>query len=144
MTDSNLLQMKREEIINSISNKVGSKLIRKTRALYQSADHQKRVACTISKRYEVGSTYWYAYHPKWDEFLKGGSENFFVLGCMDLSKAFAIPRNSIYSILDYLHMSENEKIRYWHIHVTEREEGNFELVIPKRRNIPLDEYEVAL
>jgi hypothetical protein len=35
---------------------------------------------------------WYAYHPAWDSFLAEGERSFFVLGCVDRSEAFAIPR----------------------------------------------------
>jgi hypothetical protein len=143
MTDARQLQIKRDEIIGALEANMGSKLIRKSRALYQSADHEKRVACTISKRYETAAAYWYAYHPKWDNFLKEGNESLFVLGCMDLRKAFAIPRETIYSLLDSLHVSETERSRYWHIHIRERAGSDFELVIPRKRNLSLKEFEIA-
>ena len=54
-------------IIDALSQKIGAKLIRKSRALYWDASHENRVACSISKRYSKGAAYWYAYHPKWDE-----------------------------------------------------------------------------
>ncbi|MCV0396468.1 MAG: hypothetical protein K5872_03140 [Rhizobiaceae bacterium] len=144
MTDARLLQAKRELIIAAMGAKLETKFVRKSRALYQSADHTKRVACTISKRYETAATYWYAYHPKWDAFLSEGAESLFVLGCMDIDKAFSLPRELIYSLLPSLHLSENEKSRYWHIHISERDAGQYELVIPRKRNLELKTYEIAL
>ena len=135
MTDSRLLQLKREAIVAAMSSRLGDTLVKKSRALYQSANHEKRIACTISKRYDAGSTYWYAYHPKWDDFLKDGSKGYFVLGCMDLNRAFALPRDTIYSILGDLHISETETSRYWHIHINERSQSGYELVIPRKQNL---------
>jgi hypothetical protein len=144
MTDGRLLQIKREAIVTAMSSKLGETLVRKSRALYQSPDHKKRIACTIPKRYSAGSTYWYAYHPKWDDFLKDGSEGYFVLGCMDLDRAFALPRRFIYDLLDNLHVSETQNSRYWHIHINERRSSEFELVIPRKQNLSLREYEVGI
>jgi len=144
MTDSRLLQLKREAIVDAMSARLREALVKKTRALYQSPDHKKRIACTISKRYETGSTYWYAYHPKWDDFLKEGVESFFVLGCMDLDLAFALPRQRIYSLLDDLHVSEMENGRYWHVHINRRGSAEFELVIPWKDNLDLRPYQVEL
>ena len=63
MTDARLLQLKREAIVGAMSARLGEPLIKKSRALYQSPDHKKRIACTLSKRYETGSTYWYHITP---------------------------------------------------------------------------------
>jgi hypothetical protein len=73
-TDTAVLDSKRNEIIEALSKMMGAKLIRKSRALYWDAAHEKRVVCSISKRYTRGAAYWYAYHPKWDEFF-GRSES---------------------------------------------------------------------
>ncbi|MGE0034296.1 MAG: hypothetical protein AB7S93_01535 [Xanthobacteraceae bacterium] len=95
-TDTTVLDSKRNDIILAMSNKVGSKLIKKSRALYWNASHEKRVACSISKRYTRGGySYWYAYHPKWDDFLGEAETAYFVLGCMDSQYAFAIPLDVI-------------------------------------------------
>src|SRR6476660_3072884 len=85
-TDSGLLDRKRGEIISALARSIGANLIKKSRALFWDSDHEKRVACTISKRYTKRSSYpyWYAYHPQWDEFLRDGNLSFLVLGCMDL------------------------------------------------------------
>ncbi|MDQ6434327.1 hypothetical protein RB623_09725 [Mesorhizobium sp. LHD-90] len=144
MTDSRQLQIKRDAIVAAMSSHLGDPLVKKSRALYQSANHEKRIACTISKRYAAGSTYWYAYHPKWDAFLKDGVEGFFVLGCMDLDLAFALPRNAVAEILDDLHVSETASGMYWHIHITERGKSRYELVIPRKQNIDLKRFEVSL
>ena len=146
-TDSALLQQKRDQVIQSVSRHIGAALIKKTRALYWSPDHEHRVACTISKRYTKRASYpyWYAYHPQWDEFLDQGSKGYLALGCMDLSIAFAIPRAEIVGLLDDLNTTETTRGLYWHLHVVERSPEKYELLVPRRpQNLDLKPYEVSL
>jgi hypothetical protein len=86
------------------------------------------------KRKRSSEPYWYANHPQWDEFLRDGQQSFFVLGCMDLGVAFAIPRKIIYENLAGLHTTTTEKNTYWHIHIGEPTEHEFVLLLPKFSN----------
>lgn len=145
-TDSTLLQAQREKIIAAVENKIGVKLVKKTRALYWDAAHQARVACTISKHYtrHKSYSYWYAYHPEWDDFLKEGSSAFFVLGGMDIAGAFAIPWSVIHSVLPNLNTTTTERSTYWHIHVAEPKPNSYALLLPKKSSqLPLDEYRIT-
>jgi hypothetical protein len=143
-TDSAVLDSKRNEIIEAISRKLGTKLIRRSRALYWDVTHEKRVACSISKRYSRGAAYWYAYHPKWDEFLAEATDGYFVLGCMDLSSAFAIPVKVMKEHLALLNTTTTEKGKvYWHVHLVE-DAGNVELVVPGTEYLSLNEYKIAI
>ncbi|MGL4960901.1 MAG: hypothetical protein ACRC67_06690 [Inquilinus sp.] len=134
LTDSALLHQKREQIIDAVSKKFGSALIKKSRALFWTPDHTKRIVCTLSKRYAKRPTlpYWYAYHPQWDEFLVGGSEGYLVLGGMDLGVAFMIPRKEIHALLDGLHTTDGKHGTYWHIHISEEKAGHYGIYIPKK------------
>ncbi len=147
-TDGKLLQSKREAIFSAIERELRVKLIKKSRALYWDSEHKTRIACTISKRYERSSSYryWYAYHPPWDNFLRDGSPSLFVLGCMDLPIAFAVPWEVIHPLLEALNTTEtNRNTMYWHIHIGPNQAGKYELLLPKRdRNLPLDAYRVSL
>ena len=142
-TDSKVLDAKRNEIIKRLGEFKESALIKKTRATYWSSDHKLRVACTVSKPYErEGQRYWYAYHPRWDEFLKDGDDSYLVLGCMDLDIAFAIPRDIIQRKLDYLNptVKANGK-KYWHIIISEPQESQYELYLSKgEENLPINQY----
>jgi hypothetical protein len=68
----------RADIIAALSAKY-SPLVKKSRALYWSADKSMRVVVTVSKRYGE-SGYWYAYHLPWDEFLSQRQAGLYVLG----------------------------------------------------------------
>jgi hypothetical protein len=143
-TDSKALQTKREEIIAALSRREGLTLLKKSRALYWSADHDKRAACTISKRYsrKGGPHYWYAYHTQWDNFLREGERGYLVLGCMDLDHAFAIPSNVFRPLMESLNITTNEDgSHYWHVQLTESPTGKVSLIVPKqKKNLELAEY----
>jgi hypothetical protein len=125
-TNIAVLDAKRSEIVNAMSDRLSVKLIKKSRALFWDAPHDVRIACSISKRYTKRSAnpYWYAYHPQWDEFLQDGQNSYFVLGCMDLQFAFAIPLKVIRSNLAALNTTTTERSTYWHIHLSELQKNN--------------------
>ena len=146
-TDPQLLQQKRDQIVPAMSTTLNSSLIKKSRALFWSADHSRRIACTISKRYEKRSSYpyWYAFHPQWDQFLGEGQIGYLVLGCMDLPIAFAVPHENLRGILSDLNTTETERGKYWHIHLVRNESMHYEILLPKREfNLPISEFEIDL
>jgi hypothetical protein len=146
-TDAALLQAKRELIVDSLGRREEVNLIKRTRALYWDASHTVRVVCTVSKRYTKRSSYpyWYAYPTRWDEFLAEGQKAFFVLGCMDLDVAFAVPRNALYPVLAGLNTTNKDDDYYYHIHLVEPETGEFAILIPKRDTVlRVTEYAVPL
>src|SRR6476620_1852493 len=113
---------------------VGVNFIKKSRALYWDAAHEKRIASTISKRYTKRSSYpyWFAYHPAWDDFLREGKASYLVLGCMDLMLAFSIPWDRFHPLLDALNTTTTEKDTYWHLHLTKVAAGAYALLLPKQ------------
>jgi hypothetical protein len=143
-TDPSLVQDKRIQIISAFAKQHGQKLIRRSRALYWSADHSFRTACTVSKRYtRHGSVpYWYAYHPQWDDFLGEAEQGFFILGCMDLSIAFAIPVHVIRQHLEELNTTTREDgTSYWHVKILEPQQGAYTLQMPRSgRHVSLSDY----
>jgi len=144
-TDFAVLDSKRSEIVDAVGNKIGVKLIKKSRALFWDAPHEKRIACSISKRYPKSVRYWYAYHPEWNEFLQEGKDSYFVLGCMDLDVAFAIPLNVMAANLDGLNTTTTSKKTYWHFHVVEAENSGYAVLLPHYgKQLPLDEFRIAV
>jgi hypothetical protein len=146
VTDSVLLQKKRDQIVAAMARQMKAPLIKKSRALYWNVNHECRIACTISKRYPKRNAYWYAYHPPWDEFLSEAVDGKLVLGCMDLDVAFSIPRKTIQSILPDLNTTkELDRGVYWHLHVLEIGPNTYELLIPKASsNLSLAEFRIPL
>ena len=138
------LEVKRTKIIESISSWLGENLVPINKTCFESNDRSVRAVCTISKKYDSGTPYWFAYHRVWDDFLSEAKRSYFVLGCMDLEKAFAVPRSNIIDILQDLHMSETKNKRYWHVHLKGDEIRGYELVVPKKINLSLDKFELPL
>lgn len=114
--------------------------------MFWDAAHETRVACSISKRYTKGSyPYWYAYHPEWNEFLKDGKDGYFVLGCMDLDVAFAIPFKVISANLDALNTTTTSKKTYWHIHLVEDENSSYAMLHPHRgTQLPMEPFKFSI
>lgn len=149
VTPSEVLQEKRNAIVQTMGKKLGTNLVKKSRATYWNSDHTTRLACAISKRYtnQGARRYWYAYHPSWDNFLDEGDRGLFALGCVDLDVVFAIPLQVIQEHLDSFYTTEKKdgKGHYYHIVIQEPETGKYSLQLPKKdSNLPLNEYLVEL
>jgi hypothetical protein len=146
-TDSSDLQVKREIIVEAMGRREKTRLIKKTRAAYWDSDHSVRMICTISKRYNGtgNQVYWYAYHPTWDQFLGEGRRGYFVLGCMDLDLAFAIPLEVVRTHLSEFNTTvKDDGTMYWHIKIIESPDHQYALHLPKSSSISLMPYACEL
>ena len=129
-TPQRTMDMLRKRIISSLAERDGISLIAHKRAQFWTPDHDVRAACTISKRYDRGSNYWYAYLPQWDEFLSGGYIGYFVLGCFEKEVAYVLPHAEISEHLPNLNTSTNRDGRtYWHIHLEDDQETGMSLIL---------------
>jgi hypothetical protein len=145
-TSTVLLEEKRDKIVAAVAAAMGTPLIKKSRALYWNSEHTARAGITISKRYHDRTyPYWYAYHPRWDDFLKEGSTSQFVLGCMDLPLAFSIPWRIFRTIVDELNTTTVDKGTYSHIDINEPKSGTYEIVLPKKGSrFPINEFRIGI
>lgn len=144
-TPRDIIKNIRDGAVRAISAKSGKKLIAHKRASFWSPDRSVRAVCTVSKRYKNG-TYWYAYHPAWDEFLSGGEQSYFILGCVGKTTVYALPHEFIHEQLPHLHKSnpDDGKI-YWHVHLMESEDDTISLrSYGTNENVPLTEFEIDL
>lgn len=135
-TDRESLERRRHEMLEALSAKIAMPLRRKvSRALYGSTDDSVHVATTISKRYPRGGyNYWYAYHPEWKKYIEASKIGYILLGCMDVTSAFAIPCQEIEKYLPYLNRTETEKGGYWHLHISGGDGDNYRLLLPRSRS----------
>lgn len=131
-TESSLIDEKRLSIHRAFETKFNTKLVKKTRALYWSSDRNFATACTISKLYH-GKTfsYWYAFHPTWQEFLEKSENGYFIIGGMDINLAFAIPLHVIRGKQPELNTTTKNGRMYWHIQVQKTEEGTYQMQCQK-------------
>jgi hypothetical protein len=118
-TAPELLNAKRQQAVEAFATFKTKELVKQSRTLFWSPDKSLRVCCAVSKRYESDyQPYWYAFHPKWDEFLAEATEGFLILSCMDRDEAFAVPYSWLATNKANLNMSDNGERSYWHIAVT--------------------------
>jgi hypothetical protein len=141
-TSPEIIAAVRANIIAALSARY-SPLVKKSRALYWSADKSLRVVVTVSKRYGE-SGYWYAYHLPWDKFLGEGQEGLYVLGCVGRNEAFAIPYQWIHARVDSLNFTEREDGKHWHILLYPADEGQLVLRLKNGKNESLDGFKFVL
>ncbi|WP_298281928.1 hypothetical protein [Novosphingobium sp.] len=105
----------------SLSQVIGANLVRKRQALFEDKAKGVRACITVSKRYPSAlQPYWYAYHPKWDDFLGEASSGVMVFACVDRDEAFAIPVEEMRRILPSLNQTVRpENGSYWHVKFSE-------------------------
>ena len=120
-------------------------LVKKSRALYWSADKALRAVVTISKHYLEGEGgYWYAYHSDWDKFLSEATQGLYVLGCIGRDEAYALPYRWIHSRIKYLSVTEREEKSHWHILLYPTPSGELALRLNNGQTESLDDFQIAL
>jgi hypothetical protein len=131
-TDPELLNAKRQQAVEAFALLKGQELVRRSRTLFWTPDKELRVCCAVSKRYEGDyQPYWYAYHPKWDEFLADGKQSFFIISCMDREEAFAVPYSWLRENKKNLNMTDRGDRSYWHVPITTLENGALAINLSK-------------
>jgi hypothetical protein len=145
-TDPDLLNAKRQQAVDAFALLKGQELVKRSKTLFWTPDKDLRVCCAVSKRYEGDyQPYWYAYHPKWDEFLADGRESFFIISCMDRDEAFAVPYSWIQANKKNLNMTDRGDRSYWHVPITKLENGGLAINASKvGSEAPLEQYRYAL
>jgi hypothetical protein len=131
-TAPELLNAKRQQAVDAFAAVKGKELVKRSRTLFWSPDKELRVCCAVSKRYDTDyQPYWYAYHPKWDEFLAEGKAGYFIISCMDRDEAFAVPYSWIQNNKKNLNISEKGDRSYWHVPITTLDGGKLAINLSK-------------
>ncbi|HUY14833.1 MAG TPA: hypothetical protein VMX16_14565 [Terriglobia bacterium] len=145
-TDPELLNTKRQQAVDAFALLKGQELVRRSKTLFWTPDKELRVCCVVSKRYEGDyQPYWYAYHPKWDEFLADGKESFFIISCMDREEAFAVPYSWLQKNKKNLSMTDRGDRSYWQIPTTTLENGGLAINLSKvGSKTALEQYRYAM
>ncbi|MGD0521176.1 MAG: hypothetical protein ABSA48_07970 [Terracidiphilus sp.] len=120
-------------------------LVKKSQALYWSADRKLRAVFAFSKQYEEkkgGHSYWYAYHSGWDQFLGEGAEGFYVLGCIGRNEAYALPYEWIHSRMNNLDATETEDRTYRHVFLYSNNTGGLALWLKGGKLDPINEFKI--
>lgn len=145
-TDPELLNAKRQQAVDAFALLKGQELVRRSKTLFWTPGKELRVCCAVSKRYEGDyQPYWYAYHPKWDEFLADGKDSFFIISCMDREEAFAVPYSWLRENKNNLNMTDRGDRSYWHVPITTLENGGLAINVSKvGSKTSLEQYRYAM
>jgi hypothetical protein len=132
--------------IQALNVERGLNLVRKRQALFSDPTSHSRACVTVSKRYDNKlQPYWYAFHPKWEEFLAQAETGFMVFGCVDRDEAFAIPLEKMKAILPSLNTTERpDGSMYWHVKFAETGEGMVLFASKTGERFPLSEFAIGL
>lgn len=117
-------------------------LVKKSRALFWSADKSVRSVFTVSKEYDSGSAspyYWFAYHSDWDKFLADAEKGFYVLGCIGRDEAYALPYTWIHERMPKLNMTREGDRFYFHVFLSTLNSGALALWLPDGTLDPIDQ-----
>lgn len=146
LTDANEMAQLREAVMSAFSQKRGAYFTAKSKAMFWTADKSIRVCCTLSKQYQRGGQqlYWYAFHPRWQQFLTEGQQGYCIFGCVGRKEAFALPLDFIQEHLEHCYTTEREDRFYWHIELIEEEGEIFWLLRKSNQSLPLSPYKIAL
>ena len=116
-TEANLptIHEVKAEIGRRLSRQFGVPLTRKGSYL-EHAESGRRFIIVVSKRHLGPTDYWYGYHTEQQSRLVRAKEGYFVLGCLDTGRAFAVPAdemNRIAQRMKYtLYLGDKENKRY--------------------------------
>lgn len=145
-TSQTTIEDVRLKAVAALNQTLGLNLVRRRQALFEDRDSGVRLVATVSKRYDDKlQPYWYAYHPKWAEFLSEATQGYMVFGCVDRSEAFAIPVEQMQSLLPSL----NQTVRpdggtYWHVKLAEGPNGLVLFASKTGERFDLASYRVSL
>lgn len=144
-TPQNTIDSVRFKAAEAISKSKSINLVRQRQALYADPSKGIRACITVSKRYPNESQpYWYAFHPKWDDYLSSVGQGFMVFGCVDRTDAFAVPIEKMREFLPSL----NQTVRadgsmYWHVKLAHGVAGMVMFASKTGERFDLEPYRVA-
>jgi hypothetical protein len=112
-----------EQCITKVGSQLQTNLVRVSRSVYKSPDAKIAVSCAISRKYvrQKRSWYWFAFHPYQEEQLQLVPHAYAAFGCGTEKAVFLFPLEQLQSWLSGLNQTENEKRRYWHVHITQNQ-----------------------
>lgn len=124
-TPQNTIEQVRLKAVDALNLSLGANLVRKRQALFEDPDKGIHACITVSKRYDDKlQPYWYAFHPKWDEFLNDAANGYIVFGCVDRDEAYAVPLDIMRGYLPSLNQTVRpDGAMYWHVKLAENADG---------------------
>lgn len=107
----------RQDAADTVSRKLGVRLTRRRRSLFETSDDKVHAIISVSKRYERDyQSYWYAFYDTQRDYLAESGTGFFVLCAADTGRIWSIPYGVIAPLLDGMNSTTRADGQiYWHI-----------------------------
>jgi len=109
----------RDECIARVQSKLKTLLIKRSSALYSSADEETAVFCLNSREYgsENQPRYWFAFHPHQKETLSKYPKGYVAFGCGSAQRIMLIPSGDFVPWLKRFHITDLGDRMYWHVRI---------------------------
>lgn len=109
----------REACITRLQAHLKTVLIKRSAALFSSADEKVGVICLNSRKHEQGkhSKYWFAFHPHQKDTITKYQHGYVAFGCGNAETIITIPAAEFVGWLDRFWMTELEDRFYWHVRI---------------------------
>jgi hypothetical protein len=103
--------------ISRIQERLGTPLIKRTRAQFTNHDKTLMVNCLVSREHspDTSPNYWFAFHPHQREALRGTERAYIAFGCGGIERILLIPFHDFDQWVDGMWMTETEDRMYWHV-----------------------------
>jgi len=134
----------RLEVANAISMATGTRLTKRRRSWFESADATTRAVVAVSKRYQRDyQSYWYGIYDTQRRFLAEGARGYLALCALDTHRVWMIPSGDFEKLVDDM----NSTVRpdgqtYWH--VLTKLVGGTCVIVTQRGEIDLAPYEIEV
>lgn len=130
----------REAAADIVSLRLGRRLIRRRRSLFETAEGDMRVVVAVSKRYPRNyQSYWYAFYDTQKAWLEEAGDAWVALAATDTGAVYLLPAAELVRHLGAMNETNREAHRaYWHIQIR-LDVGGFVLVL-KDSEVPLSNY----
>lgn len=118
-----------EACIARISKSLNQTLVKRSRAIFETADGEITVMCAVSREYEgsAGLGYWFAFHDHHRDILQSAKQAYAAFGCGSPQKVVLIPLKDFSAWLDGMNQTVLEGGRfYWHVQIFD-EDGKLTL-----------------
>jgi hypothetical protein len=132
------------QCIEKLSFIFKNSFLKQSKSTYESNDNNTGISLSVSKTYVSGNTisYWYAFHPYQEEFLKEFKNGFACFGCGDENSIIIIPIKEFSIMKNNFTITIKGDKMYWHVWIFKK--GNsYELGQPKdesKKRISIDKY----
>jgi hypothetical protein len=109
----------REHCMTRVQAKLKTVLVKRSPALYSSADEKIGVICLNSRKHEISKIprYWFAFHPHQKDRIAKYPQGYVAFGCGTAEQVVLIPATDFLGWLDRFHTTKLEDRMYWHVRI---------------------------